>query len=155
MASLFCSTLVVVPITGSTRTGCVSSSAGAAYATFLPCSGSLVDPSVTGCPQFVQKPVPGSSLVPHDVQKGFGEVVCTAVSAAGGAATATAGAACATGAGSASSRLPHSVQKTEPGSACAPQEGQTGRATVTAAEGCAAAGIGLPHDVQKLADSST
>jgi hypothetical protein len=47
------------------------------------------------------------------------------------------------------------VQKTEPGSACAPQKEQTGRATETAAEGCAAAGIGLPHDVQKLADSST
>jgi hypothetical protein len=47
------------------------------------------------------------------------------------------------------------VQKSESGSACAPQEEHTGRVTVTAAEGCAAAGIGFPHDVQKLADSST
>jgi hypothetical protein len=47
------------------------------------------------------------------------------------------------------------VQKTESGSARAPHEEQTGRVTVTAAEGCALAGIGLPHDVQKLADSST
>lgn len=30
-----------------------------------------------------------------------------------------------------------------------------GRVTVTAAEGCTLAGIGLPHDVQKLADFST
>ncbi|HLK06308.1 MAG TPA: hypothetical protein VKV30_00135 [Candidatus Angelobacter sp.] len=94
-------------------------------------------------------------MVPHDVQKGFGEAVGAIVSVSSEAAAATAGAISSTVAGSASSLFPHSVQKTESGSACAPQEAQTGRATVTAAKGCAAEGIGLPHDVQKLADSST
>jgi hypothetical protein len=46
------------------------------------------------------------------------------------------------------------VQKTESGSASTPQAEQTGRVAEIAAEGCAAAGIGLPHDVQKLAESS-
>jgi hypothetical protein len=89
------------------------------------------------------------------VQKGFGEAVGAAVSDTSGIAAATAGAASTTGAGSPVSRFPHSVQNTEAGSVCAPQKEQTGRLTVTAAEGCAPAGIGLPHDVQKLADSST
>ncbi|HXO38501.1 MAG TPA: hypothetical protein VN872_07675, partial [Candidatus Acidoferrum sp.] len=59
------------------------------------------------------------------------------------------------GADCVASRWPHSVQKAEFGSLCAPQDEQTGRVTVTATEGCAAAGIRWPHDVQKLADSST
>jgi hypothetical protein len=107
----------------------------------------------TGCPQFVQKPVPDSSFDPQFVQNAVSEG--GAVSVMGGTAAATAGAVSITGAGCASSCFPHSVQKTDPGSACAPQVEQTGRVTVTAAEGCAAAGIGLPQDVQKLADSST
>jgi hypothetical protein len=115
----------------------------------------LVDPTAAGCPQFVQKLDPASILVPHDVQNGLSEAVGAVVSASSGTAAATAGIASSTGTGSGYSRSPHPVQKTDPGSACAPHEEQTGRATVTAAEGCAAAGIGLPHDVQKLADSST
>jgi hypothetical protein len=125
-------------------------------ATFVSDGATLIGPPATGCPQFVQKVVPGSSLLPQFVQEAVGEGVAgTGSTAIGGATTATAGTAWVTGAGWAVSGLPHSVQNTEPGSACAPQEEQTGRATVTAAEGCAAAGIGLPHDVQKLADSST
>jgi hypothetical protein len=153
--SFGCSALTGVAMTGSTRTGCVVSTAGVGIATFAAGAATLADPVATCCPQFVQNPVPGSILVPHDVQKGFGEAVGAVVSVSSGAAAATAGAVSSTDAGSASSLLPHSVQKTESGSACAPHEEQTGRATVTAAEGCAAAGIGLPHDVQKLADSST
>jgi len=138
---------------GSTATGCVASTAPVGITPFVAGLAKLADPSATGCPQFVQKRISGSSLAPHDVQKGSGKTVV--VTASSGTAAATAGAASATGKDSAANRLPQCVQKTEPGSACAPQEEQTGRATVTAAEGCAAAGIGLPHDVQKLADSST
>jgi hypothetical protein len=125
----------------------------------------VANPADAGCPQFVQKLVPGSNLLPQFVQNAMDEVAAGAASA-GGEAAATKGASSVIGvtaattaeAGSATdafSRLPHSVQKTEPESACAPQEEQTGRVTETAAEGCAAAGISLPHDVQKLADSST
>jgi hypothetical protein len=115
----------------------------------------LTGPVDTGCPQFVQKSVPGSSVLPQFVQKAVGKIVAGAASEDGGTAATIAGAASTTGIGPASSRFPHSVQKTESGSVCAPHEEQTVRVTVTAAEGCAAAGIGLPHDVQKLADSST
>jgi len=48
----------------------------------------LVNAAGTGCPQFVQKLVPDSSFVPHEVQKGFG--VGTAIFASSGASTATA-----------------------------------------------------------------
>ncbi|HEY2235250.1 MAG TPA: hypothetical protein VGK01_17390 [Candidatus Angelobacter sp.] len=75
--------------------------------------------------------------------------------AVGEEAATRAGTASATFGGWAFSFVPHSVQKTESESPSAPHEEQSERATVTAAEGCAAAGIGLPHDVQKLADSST
>jgi hypothetical protein len=136
-------------------TGFVASTAGAADATSFSGAATLVDSTAEGCPQFVQKLDPGSILAPHDVQKGLGEAIGAAASASSGTSVMTAGAASSAGTGSASSRLPHDVQKTEAGSACAPQEEQTGRATVTAAECCAAAGVGLPHDVQKLADSST
>jgi hypothetical protein len=111
----------------------------------------------TGCPQFVQKPVLDSSSDPQFVQKAVGGFVAGGASVDRGlAAIAEAtGASSSTDSARASSRFPHSVQKTDPGSACAPQVEQTGRVTVTAAAGCAAAGIGLPQDVQKLADSST
>jgi hypothetical protein len=110
----------------------------------------------TGCPQFVQKVVPGCRLLPQLVQEAAGEgVPGTGSAAVGEEAAARAGKASATFGGWAFSFVPHSVQKAESGSPCVPHEEQTGRATVTAAEGCAAAGIGLPHDVQKLADSST
>jgi len=153
--SSVCSALTGVAMTGSTRTGCFASTAGAADATFASGVGTLADPTAAGCPQFVQKRISGSRLAPHDVQKGSGETVGAVVSTATGTAAATAGIASSTGAVCVSNRLPQCVQKAEPGSACASQEEQTGAATVTAAEGCAAAGIGLPHDVQKLADSST
>src|SRR5258708_29687798 len=78
----------------------------------------------------------------------------TTVSASSGAVAAAFDIGPASPSGSAS-RLPHSVQNAESGSPCAPHEEQTGRVMVTAAEGCTLAGIGLPHDVQKLADSST
>jgi hypothetical protein len=65
------------------------------------------------------------------------------------------GVASAVGADRVASCWPHSVQKAESGLPWAPHEEQTGRVTVTAAEGCEAPGIGLPHEVQKLADSST
>jgi len=142
-------------LAGAPATGCVASTAGTADTTFFSRAATLVDSTAAACPQFVQKLDPGSTFVPHDVQKGLGAAVGAAASASSGTSVVTAGAASSTGTGLASSRLPHDVQKTEPGSACAPQEEQTGCATVTAAEGCAAAGIGLPHDVQKLADSST
>jgi hypothetical protein len=110
----------------------------------------------TGCPQFVQKVVPGCRLLPQLVQEGASEgVPGTGSAAVGEEAAARAGTASATFGGWAFSLVPHSVQKAESGSPCAPHEEQTGRATVTAAVGWAAIGIGLPHDVQKLADSST
>jgi hypothetical protein len=110
----------------------------------------------TGCPQFVQKVVPGCRLLPQLVQEAASEGMAGPGSTAvGGEAAARAGKASATFGGWAFSFVPHSVQKTESGSPCVPHEEQTGRATVTAAVGCTAAGIGLPHDVQKLADSST
>ncbi|MGB8130916.1 MAG: hypothetical protein WCG81_14085 [Candidatus Angelobacter sp.] len=145
--------LAGVALIGLVMTGRVASSSGAELATLLTGSEAATELLVVGCPQFVQKPVPCSSLLPQFVQKAVDELT-GAASAADGAEVA-AGAASATGTGSAFSRLPHSVQKTEPGSVAAPHEEQTGRATVTAAEGCAAVGIGLPHDVQKLADSCT
>ncbi|MGC2742117.1 MAG: hypothetical protein WA672_02955 [Candidatus Angelobacter sp.] len=111
--------------------------------------------AVTGCPQFVQKPVSIFSPDPQFVQKAVGKVVAEPASADGGAFDATAGTPSTTGSACALSGLPHSVQKTESRSACAPQDEQTGRVTVTAAAGAALAGIGLPHDVQKLAFSST
>jgi hypothetical protein len=110
----------------------------------------------TGSPQFVQKVVPGCRLLPQLVQEAASEGMAGPGSTAvGGEAAARAGKASATFGGWAFSFVPHSVQKTESGSPCVPHEEQTGRATVTAAVGCTAAGIGLPHDVQKLADSST
>jgi hypothetical protein len=111
----------------------------------------------TGCPQFVQKVVPGCRLLPQLVQEAAGEGMAGPASTAfGGEAAATrAGKASATFGSWAFSFVPHSVQKAESESPSAPHEEQTGRATVTAAVGCTAAGIGLPHDVQKLADSST
>jgi hypothetical protein len=133
----------------------VASSAGAEVATFVAGSDAATELLIVGCPQFVQKPVSGSSLLPQFVQNAVNKVVAGVASARGGTVVATAEAASTVGAGCVVSRLPHSVQKAESGSAAAPHEEQTGRVTVTAAEGCAAAGIGLPHDVQKLADSST
>ena len=111
----------------------------------------------TGCPQFVQKVVPGCRVLPQLVQEAASEGMAGPGSTAvGGEAAATrAGKASATFGGWTFSFVPHSVQKAESGSPCAPQEEQTGRATVTAAVGCTAVGIGLPHDVQKLAESST
>ena len=114
------------------------------------------EPPAAGCSQFVQKGFPASSLAPQVVQNVVSEGVAGADSIAdGGVVAVTTETASAPGAGEAFIRLPHSVQKAEPGPASTPQEEQTGRVTVTAAEGCVAAGIGLPHDVQKLADSST
>jgi hypothetical protein len=110
--------------------------------------------AAAGCPQFVQKLVSGSSFDPQFVQKAVGDEGAETVSISTGAGSATA-ASSSIFAGWGFSFAPHSVQKTESGSPCAPQEEQTGRATVTAALGCTAVGIGLPHDVQKLADSST
>jgi hypothetical protein len=133
----------------------VASSAGAEVATFVAGSDAATELLIVGCPQFVQNPVPGSSLLPQFVQNAVNKVITGAASAGGGAAAVTTGALSTAGAGSVVSRLPHSVQKAESGSAAAPHEEQIGRVTVTAAEGCAAAGIGLPQDVQKLADSST
>jgi hypothetical protein len=47
----------------------------------------------TGCPQVVQKPVPGSSLAPHDLQIALGAAGVGAASAAkSGAAVAAIGA---------------------------------------------------------------
>src|ERR1700739_2330127 len=149
----------------STRTGCVASGAGLRVAALVAGSDATTDLLFAGCPQFVQNAVPGSSLLPQLMQNAVG--VAGAVAAFGASAATTtppvngassaapAGAVSTTGEDSVPSRLPHSVQKTEPGSPCAPHEEQIARVTETAADGCAAAGIGLPHDVQKLADSST
>ena len=119
MASLVGSALAAGAMTDSTRTGCVASGAGAGGTTLVSGSETLADSADAGWPQFVQKPVPGSSLLPHDVQKRFVEAVGEAVSTSSGAVAAT-------GAASASSRFPHSVQKREPGSPGAPHEEQTG-----------------------------
>jgi hypothetical protein len=142
---------------GSTRTGCVASVTDAGVATFVSDAATLVEQAATGCPQFVQKPVPDSSFDPQFVQKAMGEFVAGAASTDAGTVDAIVGdaeTASATGSACTSSRFPHSVQKTESISASTPQEEQTGHVTVTAEEGCAPAGIGLPHDVQKLAESS-
>jgi len=94
------SALAGVAMIGSTRSGCVAANAGAGMATFVSDGATLVGPPATGCPQFVQKVVPGSSLLPQFVQEEAREGVAgTGSTAVGEATTATAGTAWVTGAG--------------------------------------------------------
>ena len=90
--------LACVALIGSRMTGCVASSVGVAGAMCVSGAAALTNEADAGCPQFVQKAVPGSSLAPHDVQKGFVKAAGAAVFASSGASVATSCAASATGA---------------------------------------------------------